>query len=213
MGGCCDPRGCDQVFGSRFARRRAERYRRKGLDGTARRIVELLAADGVDGATVLEVGGGVGEIALELLRRGAATATNLELSDGYEPEAAALLAEAGLTGRVSRRQIDVARQPDAVEPADLVVLNRVVCCYPDHEALLGAAADHTRRRLVFSHPRRNAATRGAVATQNALLRLAGREFRAFTHPPAAMREVLADHGLRPVRAHRGAIWEVSAADR
>ena len=84
VAGCCDPRGCDRMFDGRFARRRAAGYRRRGLDRTARRMVELLAEPGLEGATVLEIGGGVGEIHIELLRRGAASATALELSPAYD---------------------------------------------------------------------------------------------------------------------------------
>ena len=82
MAGCCNPRGCDRLFGGRFARRMAARYRRRGLDKTAQRMVDFLASRGVEGATVLEIGGGVGEIQLELLKRGAARAVNLELVAG-----------------------------------------------------------------------------------------------------------------------------------
>jgi len=83
MANCCDPRGCDAFFGERFARRVAKRYRARGLDRTARHIVGFLAERGVEGATVLEVGGGVGEIQIELLKRGARRAVNLELSGAY----------------------------------------------------------------------------------------------------------------------------------
>src|SRR5215210_6559964 len=131
MAGCCDPRGCDRMFGARFAKRMASGYRKRGLGKTAEKIVEMVAQGGVQGATVLEIGGGAGEIQLELLKRGAASATNLELSPAYEPEAAALTAEAGFTGRVQRRLVDIATDPAAVQSADIVVLNRVVCCYPD----------------------------------------------------------------------------------
>jgi 2-polyprenyl-3-methyl-5-hydroxy-6-metoxy-1,4-benzoquinol methylase len=213
VGGCCDPRGCDGVFDERFARRRARRYRRKGLDATAQRMVELLTADGVDDATVLEVGGGVGEIGLELLRHGAASVTTLELSPGYDEQAAALQAESGLTGRVTRRLVDIAADPDAVEPADVVVLHRVVCCYPDVRRLLAAVAGHARQRVVFSFPRRNAIVRGALAVQNRLLRAGGREFQAFAHPPAEMFAVLAEHGMRPAMAHPGTVWQVAEAVR
>ncbi len=213
MPGCCDPRGCDGVFDARFARRRAARFRKKGLDATARRMVDLLAAGGVQGATVLEIGGGVGEIGLELLRRGAGSVTNLELSPGYDEQAAALIAEGGFSGRVNRRLVDIAAQPGEVEAADLVVLNRVVCCYPDHPRLLAAAADHTRTRLVFSFPPRNIVSRALVAGQNGLLRAGGRRFRTFAHPPASMLAVLADSGLRPTLAHRGAVWQVAEATR
>jgi magnesium-protoporphyrin O-methyltransferase len=176
-------------------------------------MVELLSIDGVQGATVLEIGGGLGEIQLELLRRGAASATNLELSPSYEAEASRLIHDAGLTGRVSRRIVDVAADPAAVEPADLVVLHRVVCCYPDHAALLGAAASHARHRLVFSFPPRNAVSRAVVATQNLLSRLAGREFRTFAHPPAAMLAVVTEHGLHPEVTPGHGMWRIAAAAR
>src|SRR4051794_11071676 len=84
VAGCCDPRGCDRMFTGRFARRMGTRYRKRGLDKTARAMVALLEQAGVAGATVLEIGGGAGEIQLELLARGATSATNLELSPAYE---------------------------------------------------------------------------------------------------------------------------------
>jgi hypothetical protein len=213
MGGCCDPRGCDQTFSAGFARRWAARYRRRGLGRTERRMVDLLERDGVQDATVLEIGGGVGELQIELLRHGAASATNLELSPHYETEAARLLADAGLTDRVSRRLVDIAADPDAVEPADFVILHRVVCCYPDYAGLLAAAATHTRRRLVFSHPPRNPVSRALFAGQNLFLRMSGSRFRIFAHPPRAMLGVLAEQGLRPAVAHRGVAWRVATAQR
>jgi 16S rRNA G966 N2-methylase RsmD len=200
------------MFGHRFARRMAARYRKRGLDRTARLMVGLLDAAAVQNATVLEIGGGVGEIHLELLRRGAASATNLELSPGYDAEAQRLLDEAGLTDRVQRRLVDIAADPGAVEPADIVVLHRVVCCYPDYAKLLGAAADHARHHLVFSFPPRNALSRTVVGIQNLLLRLAGRDFRTFAHPPSAMLAVLAERGLHPT-ARRAPVWQVAAATR
>ncbi|HEX6679654.1 MAG TPA: hypothetical protein VF063_03315, partial [Gaiellaceae bacterium] len=88
---CCNPRGCDQFFSRRFARRVARRYRKRGLDKTAQQMVDFLERRGVEGASVLEIGGGVGEIQIELLKRGAAKAVNLELSPGYDDEARELL--------------------------------------------------------------------------------------------------------------------------
>ncbi|MET0764625.1 MAG: class I SAM-dependent methyltransferase [Blastococcus sp.] len=213
VAGCCDPRGCDRTFGAGFSRRSAAHYRKRGLNTTARAIVGLLDETGVAGATVLEIGGGAGEIQLELLKRGAASATNLELSPAYEPEAAALIAEAGFSGRVQRRLVDIATDPGAVPSADIVVLNRVVCCYPDYATLLAAAADHARRQLVFSHPPRNAVSRAVIATQNVLFRIARREFRVFAHPPAAMLAVLAEHGLQLRAVSHGRVWQVAAVTR
>ena len=213
VAGCCDPHGYNDIFGPRFARHRAQRYRKRGLDAAAQRMVEFLTARGVGGATVLEIGGGVGEIQLELLRHGAARATNLELVDSYDGPALQLAADAGMSARVSRLRLDIAAAPDAVEPADIVVLHRVVCCYPDYARLLGAVADHAHRLLVFSHPPRNAVSRAALGLQNGLCRMAGRSFRAFAHPPAAMLDVLSGHGLRPSYRHHGPVWQVAGLER
>ncbi|MFL6129223.1 MAG: class I SAM-dependent methyltransferase [Mycobacteriales bacterium] len=213
MANCCNPRGCDRMFNDRFARRNANRYRKRGLDKTAGRMVDLIARHGVEGATVLEIGGGVGDIQVELLKRGAAHATNLELSPAYESEARRLLVDAGLTDRVERRIVDIAATPDEVEPADVVVLHRVVCCYPDYARLLGAVAEHARRQVVFSHLARTPWSRAVIGIQNLFFRLRGSEFRVFAHPPAAMLGVLSDHGLRPATVTSAPVWQVAAAER
>jgi hypothetical protein len=136
MADCCEPDGYDEKFSDRFARRVARRYRRRGLSRSSRAIVSFLTERGIDDATVLEIGGGVGEIQVELLRRGVARATNLEISTNYESQAAQLLEQSGMQGRVERRFLDIALQPEDVAGADIVLLHRVVCCYPDYKRLL-----------------------------------------------------------------------------
>ena len=213
MGDCCEPDGYDGVFSDRFASRAARRYRRRGLSRSARAIVSFLTERGIEDATVLEIGGGVGEIQVELLRHGVSHATNLEISTNYEEEAAELLHGTGLQGRVDRRLLDIAQQPDDVDPADVVVLHRVVCCYPDYEKLLGAAAGKAGRLLVFSHPPRNRVTRGLLWWENFWRRRKGDPFRSFAHPPAAMLGVLTQTGLRPTYRWRGIGWHVVGLER
>jgi hypothetical protein len=87
MAGCCPSRDYHRFFNQRFARRLANRYRKRGLDKTAQTMVQFLQALGVEGASVLEIGGGVGELQIELLKAGAARAQNLELSPAYQQEA------------------------------------------------------------------------------------------------------------------------------
>jgi magnesium-protoporphyrin O-methyltransferase len=151
-------------------------------------MVEFLEQRGIEGATVLEIGGGVGEIQIELLKRGAARTTNLELSPAYEEEANRLLRELALEDRAERRLHDIAVEPDGVETADIVLLHRVVCCYPDYECLLGAAAKRARR----------------------LLR---KEYRTFVHPPSAMLGLLDERGLRRTFAVHTTVWQVAGLER
>src|SRR5215213_1123008 len=208
MSGCCDPCGCNDIFRPRFARHLASRYRKRGLDKTAARMVGYLADRGIDGASVLEIGGGVGDIQLELLGKGASRTTNLELVGAYDTDAANLAESVGMRGRMTRRQVDIAATPDEVEAHDIVVMHRVVCCYPDYERLLTAAADHAKRLLVFSHPPHNWVSRTSTRLENVAFRLRGKAFRTFAHPPAAMVAVAEGRGMRADYTYRGRVWQV-----
>jgi len=210
---CCSAKGCDEFFSERVARRDAARYRRTGIDGNARRVVDFVRRHDLEGSTVLEVGGGVGAIQLELLQAGAARAENVELSPAYEPYAAELLQAAGLEGRVERRLLDFADQAGEVQPADVVVLHKVVCCYPDYEALVGAAAAHAKRQLVLTFPRESWWMRLGIAGANLIQRLRGRSFRVYVHPPAAMIAVARSYGLEPTASHQGRLWEFCGLER
>lgn len=203
------------VFGVRFAQRLARQYTRRGLTKPEQRIVDYLVDEvGIEGARVLEIGGGVGELQLALLERGARSALNLELSSAYEETATRLAEAAGVGDRVMREVgIDLAERPDAVDSVDLVVLHRVVCCYPDAERLLAAAADRADRALVFSHPPRNPVTRISVAAVNLMMRLRGRSYRGYVHSPDAMIQVLARHGLQPGYRHQDRAWCIVGARR
>jgi 2-polyprenyl-3-methyl-5-hydroxy-6-metoxy-1,4-benzoquinol methylase len=213
MAGCCPSRDYHRFFNQRFARRLANRYLKRGLDQTAQRMVEFLQGLGLEGASVLEIGGGVGEIEIELLQAGAARAQNLELSPAYEQQARTLAAKEGVQGRLDWRLHDLAQDPGGVAPADLVVLHRVVCCYPDYERLLGAAADHARRALVFSYPPRNPLSRAFYGLFNLVMRLTRSGFRGFAHPPGAMVAVLEDRGLRRTYQGQSRIWQVAGLER
>lgn len=213
MDDCCSPKGYRWIFSERSARAEARRYRRKGLDATSRRIVDFLKTQGVEGKTVLEVGGGIGAIQLELLKAGAARAVSVELTPTYEDVATGLLSDAGLTDRVERRVMDFAQAASQVDGADVVIMNRVICCYPDMPRLAGAAADHARQLLVMSYPTGAWWMRAGLGLSNFLLWLLRREFHIFVHPPSEIIATTKQRGLEPVLEHQGTLWTVAALTR
>jgi magnesium-protoporphyrin O-methyltransferase len=209
---CCQsPSGYEELFSEKQAARDARSYRRKGLGAPAQWIVDAVRGQGLEGAAVLEPGGGIGAIQIELLKAGAARSTVVELSPAYEEVAAELAREAGVAVRVERHVGDFAA--DGTEPADVVVLHRVVCCYPDYERLLTAAAAKARRTLVYTYPPRNIVSRAAMTLLNLWPRLKRSEFRAFVHPPSAMEAIARRHGFEPYARRRGGIWRGIALAR
>jgi magnesium-protoporphyrin O-methyltransferase len=209
---CCGP-AYNRFFGARQARRDAKRYRKHGLDATGQRLVDELAQRGVDGASVLDVGGGVGGLDLELLGRGAERAVVVELSNGYDQEAQALATEAGAEARIARRHGDFAEEEASIEPADVVVMHRVVCCYPDPELLVGAAARHAQRLLALSFPRDRWWLRLGLGAANVWFRLRG-GIQTYVHPPAEVVRIAEAAGFSTVLDERSTwIWRVAVFER
>jgi magnesium-protoporphyrin O-methyltransferase len=214
VAGCCSvPRGYETLFGERSARRDAKRYRRKGLDDTAKVMIDFLRERGLEGRTVLEIGGGVGAIEAEVLRAGADRAVNVELSPYYEETARALWRETGVADRADYVVADVAVDGADVVSADAVVMHRVVCCYPDYDALVGAAADRSRRYLVMSFPRERLLSRAFVGAINFVARLLRWEHRSFVHPVAEIVAAAERRGLSRASESDGLIWRVAALER
>jgi O-methyltransferase len=205
---CCTPGDIDDVFSAKQAESKARRYRERGLDGEAREIKRLLSDDALRGMTVLEVGGGIGALEIELVRAGADHAANVELATSYEHAAASLIADAGLEGRIDRRVADFVAEADAIPTADAVILERVVCCYPDDVALVRAAARHAARRLVLTFPVERWWVSLGLAAANMLLRLRGSKFRGFMHPASRIIASAEAEGLRLTYRRKGLLWQI-----
>ena len=205
---CC-ARDYEKMFGHKTAEREARRFRKRGLRGSAKALAEL--AGDVRGESVLEIGGGIGTIEIELLEAGAERTTNVELAATYEETARSLLAERGLGERVDRRIGDFVADAGEIPAHDVVVMHRVVCCYPDVDALVGAAADRAGRRLVLTYPQERATVRAGFRVGNALLKLRGSTFRAYVHPVRRIEAAAEAHGLVPeTRVRHGFLWESAA---
>ncbi|MCZ7589381.1 MAG: hypothetical protein M5U27_11130 [Gaiella sp.] len=209
---CCAGEALD-IFGEKSARRALRRYLRNGLGGAdAKRIAAWAADGGLGGATVIEIGGGIGQLQAELVSRGAERGTVVEVVAGYERPARELADALGITDRSTFLLADLVETPDAVVPADIVVLRRVVCCSPVGPSVLAAAASRTRRTLLSSYPRDRPAVRAVIRLQNAVLALMRKRFRIFVHPPGELARAAEEHGLRLTRISRDAVWETAQFD-
>lgn len=206
MGNCCSPRLYGKVFSEKTARRDARRYRRKGLKDTEREVVDFLRGR-VE--AVIDVGGGVGSIDVELLKAGARRAVDVELSPSYEPEARRLAEEAGVADGFEYRVANVAA--DDLEPADAVVMHRVVCCYPDGEELVRRGAAHAERFLLVTLPRDAVWVRAGVRALNFGLWVLRLKFRTYAHPVA--RVLAAAEGMSLVHERRGRVWQLAVLER
>lgn len=206
MSGCCDPSGYRHLFNSKEARRRLRAYERRGLDSMAQRILHHLVAEGlVEGSTVLEAGGGIGSLHIELIAAGANSAVNVEISSGYEPVAARLLQKHGMTG-VVRREVGDFTDLAGELSADIVVMNRVICCYPYMERLMSAALGSSRQVLAITYPRSNSLSRLFSKAGNLLCRACRVDFQSYIYDPAAIVETTRQAGFDHTFQSTNLVW-------
>lgn len=212
---CCssDDSEYDRQFDARHAADQLRAYHRTGPRGLTGELIEALRADGIDGQTVLDVGGGVGAVHHELLRSGAASAVDVDASRAYVSVARAEAERQGHADRVRYLAGDFVALADDVGPADLVALDRVICCYSDMTALVSRSAALARRRYGLVYPRDSYLGRVGLAFLNAGLWLSRSSFRVYAHRTADVDAVVAAQGLVK-RLHRTTlIWQLALFER
>ena len=210
---CCDEDVYDDRFDARSAELELREYQRHGPDAWTTRLIDELAADGVDGMTVLDIGAGVGAVHHALLAAGARSAVDVDASGPYLEAARGEAERRGLGDRVTYRNGDAVTIAPELDDADLVALDRVVCCYGDMPGLVGAAAGRTRRRLGLVLPRDDVWVRAMVAMANGWDRLRRDPFRIYAHRTADVIRVATAAGLVLRSGHRGLFWQSLVFER
>jgi magnesium-protoporphyrin O-methyltransferase len=139
MTGC----GCERKevkFDEAYAAERLQRYRTMGPDPSTRALLEAIVAEDVRGLTLLDIGGGVGAIQHELLDQGLASVQEVEASAAYSAACAQEASARGHADRITHLVGDFSSVAHAVSPADIVTLDRSVCCWREPLVLIEDAA-------------------------------------------------------------------------
>ncbi|MBA2382031.1 MAG: methyltransferase domain-containing protein [Chloroflexi bacterium] len=215
-GATCGP-GCacsvGNEFGERSARHDLAAYRRRGPERTTKWLIEGLAVGGVDGLTVLDIGAGIGAVHLGLLAAGAVSAVDVDGSPAYVEVARAEARSAGVEGAVRHEVGDFVELAPLIAPADLVALDRVVCCYPDMEALIHLSVARARRRYGLVYPRDAAWMRLGSRAFNVVMRLLRQRTRAWIHRTADVDSIIRDAGFAPRVERATLFWQVVVYER
>ena len=197
-----------EFFGDRQAARDLRRFRRRGANASTRRLLEAMKAEDVGGLRVLDIGAGVGAVHMALLEDGAHHATHVDASAAYQSVAAQEAERRGLKERidyVAGDYLDVAPQ---VPVADIVCLDRVVCCYPDVDSLVSTSANAAQRLYGLVFPLDRRWVRGLVRLANLWMAVTRSAFRAYAHPESRIRTAVENAGLREVHSSRSGIWRI-----
>lgn len=208
---CCEI--TDQTFGEDSAKSDVRSYRRRGPAKQTKLILEAIRALGFRNADLLDIGGGIGAIHHELLEDVADKATHVDASSAYLKEAKVEAARRGHSERVHFIHADFTNISAELPKADIVTLDRVVCCYPDFRSLLKGAAEHSRSALALTYPREVWYLRIGFKIVNFFQNLGSDPFRIFLHPIPEMDALLQREGFRRVSLRRLFVWEMAMYQR
>jgi magnesium-protoporphyrin O-methyltransferase len=201
------------LFNPQYVDKELSTYRAKGPDKTTRILAEAIKSAGVRGLTLLDIGGGVGAVQQELLGAGVTRATNVEASSAYLAAAKTEAQRQGTADRVSYHHGNFVDLAPGIEPADIVTLDRVICCYPQMNQLVGLSVVKARRLYGLVYPRDTWWVRLGLAIQNVLFRIMHSPFRAFVHPTKSVEALLHKNGFRRNFHQRTFVWQVAVFTR
>jgi SAM-dependent methyltransferase len=210
---CCDFR---DAAGRQFTADRAatelKAYRNGRLGPTTRLIRDGVVDVQLNQGSLLDIGGGVGALTFELFEAGVTKAVVADASAAYVAAARKEVSRRGLIQSATVIHGDLLELADRLPTADLVTLDRVVCCYPAYEPMLDEAARHAVRGLAVSYPRDRWFVRTGMWVENAR-RARSSGFRTFVHPPVAIRKAIQRAGFRLAWHRTTMMWAIDVFQR
>jgi SAM-dependent methyltransferase len=209
MDTCCAT-DLESGFGARDVADDLAAYRRDGLGADQRKLLGALVADGVDGKTVLDIGGGIGAIHHDLILAGARSITDVDGSSAYIAAAQAEAARQGISDRIAYQHGDFVELADGIEPVDVVILVRVLCCYPDMPALVRASARRARRTYGVIFPRSTWWMRAAGTVYGVLRSRTGQlSGPGYVHAEHDVDVAVRSEGFTPIVSDSTWFWRIA----
>ena len=211
---CCPQcEGIELTFDEENADSDLRAYRAEGPDGTTAWLLDELKAQGVQGLTLLDIGGGIGAIQHELLNSGASKALHVDASSAYIEAAQREARRRKLGDKITWLQGNFVELAPGLKPADIVTLDKVICCYDDMPSLVRASTRLARRYYGIIVPREAWWFRAGVWVMNLIQRVMRNPFRVFVHPHKKIEALIKRAGLKRVFTRENWLWHVAVYER
>ena len=211
--GCCQCQGIENMFDKKAANRQIKRYLKKGPSKTTSMLLDAIHKKGVQGLNFLDIGGGIGAIQYDLIKAGASNGTSIEASSAFFDVVKEEALQNGLAERVNFKYGDFTATASDVDSADIVTLDKVICCYDDMSELVGLSSKLARKIYAVIYPRDVWWTKLALLMVNFYSRIKGSSFRVFIHPTKKVEEIIFGNGLKRNYYATTLFWQVAIFTR
>ena len=211
--GCCQCQGIENMFDKKAANRQLKRYLKKGPSKTTSMLLDAINKKGVQGLNFLDIGGGIGAIQYDLIKAGASNGTSIEASSAFFDVVKEEALQNGLAERVNFKYGDFSTAAGDVDSADIVTLDKVICCYDNMSELVGLSSKLARKIYAVIYPRDVWWTKLALLMMNFYPRIKGSSFRVFIHPTKKVEEIIFGNGLKRNYYATTLFWQVAIFTR
>lgn len=204
----------EDVFNEDEANRNLKDYQKKGPGKPTQTLLDAVMAHEVSGLTLLDIGGGVGAIQHELLEAGVVHTTDVDASGAYVNAARSEAERRGFADRTDYRIGDFVDLAPDIEAADIVTLDKVICCYPYMDKLVALSAERANKLYALVFPRDVWWLKFGMGVMNVFLWLSRSAFRTYVHPTSAVDSLLRGKGFHQLSLQKaGLIWQVAVYSR
>ncbi len=210
---CCQCQGIEEQFNQKLVERELQKYRKKGPGKPTRILLEAIQSAGVEGLTLLDIGGGVGAIQNELFKFGLRQATEVEGSSAYLQAAKKEAERHSYLDQVNFIQGDFVEMVKEISTADIVTLDKVICCYPDLQTLVGLSSQKAGKIYGVIYPVDTWWMKFGVRIPNFFFKIKDNPFRLYVHPTQAIEALIRESGLKRKFYRKLFMWHVAVYQR
>jgi len=207
--GYCQCQGIENMFDKKTAKSELKRYLKKGPSKTTTMLLDAILKEGVQGLDFLDIGGGIGAIQYDLIKAGASNGTSIEASSAYIDLVKKETFQNGLEERIDFKHGDFTTTASDVDTADIVTLDKVICCYDDMSELVMLSSKLARKIYAVIYPRDVWWTNLALPFLNFYPIVKGSSFRVFIHPTKQVEEIIFGNGLKRKYYATTFFWQVA----
>lgn len=208
---CCEHcRDVGVLFSDKTAKKDLRRYRKKGPDKSTALLLKAIRSAEIEigQSTLLDIGGGIGAIPFELFDIGLKHAINVDASAPYQQVSRQEADRRNLSGRTDYHFGDAVELAPQLAGADIVTLDRVICCYPDPQALIPATASKAKQVYGVVYPRERGIIKVAIRLGNLWFRLRGSEFRNYLFSSQFIDTLIREQGFIRHKQEQTFLWHV-----
>ena len=206
--GCCQCQGIETMFDKKTAERELKRYLKKGPSKTTGMLLDAIHKEGVQGLDFLDIGGGIGAIQYDLIKAGASSGTSIEASAAYIDLVKQETLQDGFRELMDYKHGDFTTAASDVDSADIVTLDKVICCYDNMSELVTLSSKLARKIYAVIYPRDVWWTKLAILFMNFYSIVKGSSFRVFIHPTKKVEEIIFGNGLKRKYYATTLFWQV-----